>query len=96
MNDNLSRNQAIIDRRLKGHGPRRIAKDLDLSPSIVSGVLHRSCMTSQPRGRGFGLTRAEVAKLKADRAEGLTFTQIGEANGVHRMTAFKYARDARA
>lgn len=63
-----ARNARIIEARRTGLGPREIARQLDLSPNIVAGVLHRAGLARELRGRGYGLSDEQRGDVLHDAA----------------------------
>lgn len=79
---NIDRNRRIMAMRVRGIGPREIARRLEVSPCVVAGVLHRCGLTKEPRGRGHGATEAFKAAVLADLASGKSWDAVAASWGV--------------
>lgn len=88
-----SRNDKICALRSIGVGPREIARRLDVSPSVVAGVLFRAGLTSAETGsgRGNGAT-LEYKKLVVAELGGGTWRGVAAKHGINISTLGKWRR----
>jgi transposase-like protein len=88
------RNLEIVALRKGGAGCREIARHLGLTPSTVSGVLHRSGLTSEPKGRV--PWPASVRKIIAEASWRSSINDAAREWGVGRSSVIAFRREFRA
>lgn len=88
---NIARNEEIVRLRQAGNGPRSIARQMNLSPCVVAGVLHRAGLTVERTGRGHGAT-PEFRELVVAHARKTTQQAAADAYGVSQPTVSEWSR----
>lgn len=92
----MGRNEQIVALRQEGVGPREIARQLELSPNVVAGVLRRAGLAAQdPKAGGWGGGYSPEIKAMAIRfIDDIGITRSARHFGVSLPTLHRWRKDA--